>query len=322
VVRFVFSLEDLARTRFAISPIGELVSSLLALRDPAHAALHLPWLRSVSGRLSGLALEQAVALTPPRGFTPDFLAPVPAGPLGDIADDLAALRATPTEQVLADMRLFATQHARGPQIAAPWLADPARELARLADLLEAYWERALARAWPRVRAFLEADVVHRARSLANGGPQALFQDLSSGVAWREPHLEVEVPLHEATFDLGGQGLLLVPSAFHGTRSQVIDRRPWQPTIVYPARGVATLWDDAAPAPDGLGRLLGATRAEVLANLDAPRSTTELAARLSLSAATASHHVTALRDAGLATGRRSGRAVLYVRTPLGDALVAG
>jgi DNA-binding transcriptional ArsR family regulator len=322
VVRFVFSLEDLARTRFAISPIGELVASLLALRDPAHAALHVPWLRSVSGRLSGLALEQAVALTPPRGFTPDFLAPVPAGPLGDIADDLAALRATPTEQVLADMRLFASQHARGPQIAAPWLADPARELARLADLLEAYWERALAPVWPRVRAFLEGDVVHRARSLANGGPRALFGDLGSGVAWHEPHLEVEVPLHDATFDLGGEGLLLVPSAFHGTRPQVIDRRPWQPTIVYPARGVATLWDDAASAPDGLGRLLGTTRAEVLANLDAPRSTTELAARLSLSAATASHHVTALRDAGLATGRRSGRAVLYVRTPLGDALVAG
>ena len=60
---------------------------------------------------------------------------------------------------------------------------------------------------------------------------------------------------------------------------------------------------------------------MLADLSAPRSTTELAGRLSLSAATTSHHLGALRDAGLVTGRREGRAVLYVRTPLGDALTA-
>jgi hypothetical protein len=321
VVRFVFSLEDLARTRFAISPIGELVSSLLALRDRSHAALHLPWLQTVSGRLSGLALESAVALTPPRGFTPDFLAPLPAGPLGDIADDLGALRATPVAHVLADMRLFATQHARGPEIAAPWLADPAGELERLADLLEGYWERAVAPVWPRVRAFLEADIIHRARRLANGGPQALFGDLSTGVSWRQPHLKVEVPEHDATFDLGGRGVLLMPSTFAATRPHVIDRPAWQPTVVYPARGIATLWEETAPAPEGLARLLGATRAQVLAQLDAPRSTTELAQRLSLSPATASHHVTALRDAGLVSGRREGRNVLYIRTPLGDALVS-
>src|SRR5205823_5031970 len=37
----------------------ELVHSQLALRDPSHAALHVPWLRSLSGRLDGLALERA-----------------------------------------------------------------------------------------------------------------------------------------------------------------------------------------------------------------------------------------------------------------------
>ena len=94
MVRFVFSVEDLARTRFAISPMLELVHSLVALRDPAHAALHVPWLRSLSGRLDGLPLERAVVLLPPRGFTPDFLTPPPAGPLGSIEDDFAALRAT------------------------------------------------------------------------------------------------------------------------------------------------------------------------------------------------------------------------------------
>jgi DNA-binding transcriptional ArsR family regulator len=58
---------------------------------------------------------------------------------------------------------------------------------------------------------------------------------------------------------------------------------------------------------------------MLADLAAPRSAAELAERLSLSPATASRHLSALRDAGLVTGRREGRSVLYARTPLGDAL---
>ena len=33
-----------------------------------------------------------------------------------------------------------------------------------------------------------------------------------------------------------------------------------------------------------------------------------------------HHLIALRDAGLVTARRDGRAVLYVRTPPADALL--
>jgi DNA-binding transcriptional ArsR family regulator len=322
VVRFVFSLEDLALTRFAISPAWELVHSLLALRDPSHAAIHVPWLRLVSGRLGGLLLEPAVALIPPRGYSPDFVLPSPAGPLGEFADDLAALRATPAAQIRDDMRLFSTQHRRGPEIAKPWLANPRREAQRLADLFEAYWARAIEPVWPRLRAFLDADIAYRARRLASGGPDALFADLSADVAWHRPHLSVQVPLHEATVSLGGRGLLLMPSAFSAQRPAVIDRPPWQPTLVYPARGIATLWEEPAPASDGLVRLLGSSRAAMLSDLAAPRSTTDLAKRLSLSAATASHHLMALRDAGLVAGRREGRAVLYARTPLGDALAAG
>jgi len=317
VVRFVFSVEDLARTRFAISPIYELVNSLVALRDASHAALHLPWLRTLSGRLDGLAVTRAVALTPPRGYVPDFLFPPPAGPLGSIEDDLAALRATPAARIRDELRLFRTQHPRTP--VEDWLEHPRRELRRLAEFFEAYWERAIAPVWPRVSSFLEADVAYRSRRLAAAGPEALFGDLSEGVRWEGGNLDVEVPRHDATVELGGRGLLLMPSAFDAMRPSVIDRPPWQPTVVYPARGIATLWQDSAAAPDGLNRLLGASRASVLADLGAPRSTTELAERLSLSPATASHHLTALRDAGLVTGRREGRAVLYVRTPLGDAL---
>jgi DNA-binding transcriptional ArsR family regulator len=319
MVRFVFSVEDLARTRFAISPMLELVQSLVALRNPAHAALHVPWLRSLSGRLDGLPLERAVVLLPPRGYNPDFLTPPPSGPLGSVEDDLAALRATRVAQLRDEMQLFASQHPKANETVERWVAHPRREVRRLADLLEAYWERAVKPVWPRVRAFLDADIAHRSRRLAEGGPAALFADLADGVTWGDRHVDVAVPRHEATIALGGRGLLLMPTAFSAVRPLVIDRAPWQPTLIYPARGIATLWEDAAPAPEGLARLLGATRAAVLADLAAPRSTQELARRLSISPAAASHHLHALRDAGLATSRREQRWVLYVRTPLGDSL---
>jgi DNA-binding transcriptional ArsR family regulator len=320
VVRFVFALEDLARTRFAISPGWELVRSLAAFRDPATAGLHVPWLRSLSGRLAGIALEPAVALIPPRGYAPDFLTPPPAGPLGDVEDDLAALRRTATAQIRHDMELFRSEHPRS-RVAEPWLADPRREVARLADSLEAYWEQALAPAWPRIRALLEADIAHRARRLAEQGPAALFADLHPGVAWAGDRLDV-TSVHEATIELDGRGLLLMPSAFAWANPATIDQAPWQPTLIYPARGIATLWDEGTRAPDGLARLFGATRAAVLASLDAPRATTELAAHLGISPATTSHHLLALRDAALVSGRREGRAVLYARTATGDALLGG
>lgn len=321
MVRFVFSVEDLAGTRFAISPMWELVRSLQALRDPAAAALHVPWLRSLGGRLGGIALEPAVALIAPSGYTPDFLTPPPEGPLGSIADDLAALRATPTAQLRGDIELFGSQHPRARAVVERWLADPRRQVRTVADTLEAYWARAVEPVWPRVQAFLDADIAYRARRLAEGGPAALFRDLCPGAEWRSRQLDVEVPRHSATIDLAGRGLLLMPSAFSATRPFVIDRPPWQPSVIYPARGIATLWEDGTAAREGLARLLGATRAAVLANLDAPCSTTDLARRLSISPANASHHLTALRDAGLITGSREGRAVLYVRTATGDALLS-
>jgi DNA-binding transcriptional ArsR family regulator len=321
VVRFVFTVEDLARTRFAISPIWELVRSLVALRDPSLAAIHLPWLRTLSGRLGGVDIERAAVLAAPTGYSPDFLNPPPAGPLGTIADDLATLRRTPVVQLREEMELVASQHPRSQDVVAAWLARPRHEVRRLADVLEAYWDRALRPEWPRVRAFLDADIAHRAQRLAAGGPAALFADLADGVHWHDGQLDVTVPRHDATMELRGRGLVLMPSAFAAMRPAVIDREPSRPTLIYPARGIATLWEAPAAAPDGLARLVGATRAAALVMLDAPRSTAELSRRLAISPATASHHLSALRDAGLVTSRREGRFVLYVRTPVGDALAS-
>jgi DNA-binding transcriptional ArsR family regulator len=94
----------------------------------------------------------------------------------------------------------------------------------------------------------------------------------------------------------------------------------QPGLIHPARGVACLWESGSPAaPDGLVRVFGRSRAVLLAALDAPHSTTELAARTGMPAATVSHHLKALHSAGLAIAQRVGCSVLYLRTPAAELL---
>ena len=94
MVVFHFGLEDLARTRFAISPMWELVISLRLLRDASRAGLHLAWIEAVRPELPGLDLASALSLLPPEGYIPDFLSPPPSGPLADIAGELDQLRST------------------------------------------------------------------------------------------------------------------------------------------------------------------------------------------------------------------------------------
>ena len=202
------------------------------------------------------------------------------------------------------------------------MEHPRRSLNRLGDALAGYWERALADHWSRVQALLQADIHHRARRLTEGGPAGLFADLHPDVRWEEGRLSVAVP-YEAEIPLDGRGLLLLPSAFRWEHPGVITERPWQPTVFYPARGVATLWEPgSAEGPEALAAVVGRGRAAVLNALDAPRTTGEVARRLGLTAGAVSQHLGALRAAGLVTSERDGRVVLNTRSPLADTLVAG
>jgi DNA-binding transcriptional ArsR family regulator len=296
-----------------VSPSTELVASLRLLRDPARGALHLRWIEAVRDGLADLDLGPAFALAAPRGYVPDFLTPPPAGPLGRIEDELAQMRATPRAQVRAELRRFGKSHGRP----APRLGP----LGPMVDALAAYWDRHLEPHWPRIRAFLQADLHHRARRLTEGGLAALFGDLHPTVRWHGDRLEVDHPL-AAEVDLAGRGLLLVPSAFVWERPANVIDPPWQPTLVYPARGIATLWAEPDERDDGaLDALLGATRARVLRACDAPRSTTDLARRLDATPGGVSQHLSVLRAAGLVSAERAGRSVLYARTARGDALAA-
>jgi biotin operon repressor len=317
-----FSAGELARSRFARSPLWEVVTSVETLKDPVRKSLHVAWVRDTRARLADERLRFPLlsALVPvPAAYVPDFLTPVPETGEPTLDDEIAQLLRTPPEVVRTDLdRVRPPLH---PEIAGMH-DDPARGLARLADEIRAYWDIALAPHWPRIVRLLDGEILRRGRLIARGGTEALFANLHPTVEWDDGVLRVAHPGYKAARALdGGQGLVLVPSVFvwPGVFSQ--SNPPSQPGLVYPARGIGTLWEQGGtPAPEALAGVLGRSRAVLLTELQTPASTTELAERTGMPAPTVSHHLTALRAAGLVVSHRTGRSVLYLRTDVGDQLL--
>lgn len=278
----------------------------------------------VRPELDRLDLAPLLLLSPRGGWTPDFLSPVPGGPDATIAGQLARVRATPPEQVTHEVRRSLTQRSGAPPPERAWrlLDDPAGTRALLADLLEQCWQLLIAPHWPRLRDLLDADLAHRAQALADHGLKHVLGDLHPRAHWTAGTLVVgQMPA--ARCQLRGSGLLLMPSAFTWPGLAAVVDPPAAPALVYPARGIAELWQPArTPRSGALARLLGRTRATLLESLTEPASTRTLAGRHGLSPSTVSEHLAALHDSGLVTRRRHRHAVLYQRTPLGTSLAAG
>jgi DNA-binding transcriptional ArsR family regulator len=319
-----FGRDDVARVRFAISPLWETMAALRVLLEPPRRAYHLPWLDSVRADLDRLELWPLLVLSPRRGWTPDFLSPAPAGPSTDIADQLAQVRATPPDRVAQEVMLSLTDRFGEPAPEAAWrlLDDPVATRAWLADLLEQCWQLLIAPHWARLHDLLRADILYRTRTLGDYGLERVLDGLHPNARWAGHSLVIEGP-SSAQFQLAGAGLLLMPSAFVWPGLVAVTEPPAQPSLIYPARGIAELWQ---PAPTGqseaLGRVLGQTRAAVLESLAEPASTHTLARRHELAPSTVSEHLTALHRAGLISRRRHRHDVLYQQMPLGTLLTAG
>ncbi|QUQ67776.1 ArsR/SmtB family transcription factor [Kutzneria sp. CA-103260] len=320
MLRYLVGSEDLARSRFALSPLFELDSLLRSVVGLPPRRLPVPWLHRITPSYRRLrqdpAFRAVLALHKPgRGAT--FLAPPPQGLAQTVEDDLDTVRATAVERVreeIAGLEPVADDQARA-------VLDAPDVVARLADVLEQAWHELLAPDWPQLRAICERDVVHRAGLLGRGGWLAALDGLHPKVRWRDHGIDV-LHMADGTVDLRGEGLLLIPSVFVWPRVAAYHDDPWPKAIVYPARGVAALWESPAVAePGALGALLGRSRAQLLLALDTPASTTHLAHSLGLAVGAVGDHLTVLRRAGLLDRIRSGRSVLYHRTPIGDALAA-
>jgi DNA-binding transcriptional ArsR family regulator len=316
--------DELLAVRFACSPVWETLAAVRTLIDDRARAYHEPWHQLVGARTAGLDLAPLFAVEPLTGYVPDFLTPPPRVPWPRLRDQLAEIRRTPPGQVARELELCLRgapdSHHRC------WLdrllADPEGARDVLAARMHDAWAALVAPFWTRIRTLLSRDIAERSRALAERGLREALDGLDPRIRWTKRGLSVANRNHRETVNIGDR-VLLIPSAYMWPHVSTVVDEPWQPTIIYPARGVAELWHAPSPPPDALVRLLGRTRAFVLASLDQPLSTTALAGLLELSPAGASRHLLALRDAGLISATRHRHEVRYARTQLGsDVLAAG
>ena len=324
MLRFVLEADDLLRSRFAVSPLFELDTLLRKLSGQSPHRLPVVWsarLAPVYRRLRVTTDVDVVLALQSRTYGPGFIAPPPRSLAQSIEDDLATVRATALPDARREIAWSVGQRpVNDERILAILRSEEVVE--RTARALETAWHELLAADWLQLRALCERDVVHRAGQLSRSGWAAALDGLHPRVRWRNGAIELLRFAEHRTVSLNGQGLLLVPSVFVWPQVAAHIDRPWPATLIYPARGIAALWETrATAAPGALGALVGRTRAVLLAALDQPASTTQLARSLGLATGAVGDHLATLHDAGLLTKARSGRSVLYRRTPLGDALIA-
>lgn len=305
--------QDLLRVRFATSGLWETTGSLHVIGDPQSSYVHRRFRRNLLNS-ADRDLLSLLELTTIPGWIPDALTPIPDGTRGGVVDELERVAATPDGSVDADLDVLRRQR---PQSAWSRMARVEfRE--RLAAMLVRYWRAALEPHWERIEGIWASDIAHRQRIQGRHGLETAFCSLGNAISYDDSVLTLGCFSGDSVFEVGGQGIWLVPSVFQG---QGLATAPGQPAgLGYPARGAGNLWETDLAASPELGVLIGRTRARILSGLGVPRTTTQLARALELAPATVSAHLGALAANGLARGLRDGRAVRYELTQLGGQLL--
>ncbi|MFJ4095407.1 ArsR/SmtB family transcription factor [Kitasatospora sp. NPDC089913] len=328
MLRIRFTHDDLTRVRIARAPdpLTETVLSLSLVQARDVGGVALEGWRSMTRKRLRPELRVLFELATAAGVTEAPEAFLHAG-TGSLTDSLEQTWSLPRQLWAAD--LAALEYLR------PTVPRWVRELHRgdrewrglVRRRLREYHAFAVAPYWSQLLAANHTERAARAMAAVDTGLDGLLGTLHPDVRWESPVLSVPCPV-DADLNLRGAGILLVPTFFWPEPLVLTDNRgPDHPVVLhYPlARDLATyrtVWAAAASAePEGaLVALLGATRARTLRAVADPAGTAELARRTGTSPATASHHASVLRSAGLLTTERSGPGVRHVLTPLGQALL--
>jgi Family of unknown function (DUF5937) len=235
MIEIVLANTDLARVRFAHSPVTELVASFRVLHDPSRDFMYGTWLSAVRGELGGLRLELLTALARTGRFLPDFLLSPPTEPWGVLADELDVVAATAPAVVRADLEELCDGQPL-PAVLRPLYEDPATHLPAVVQEMRRYWHVAVEPVWQRLRALSMADLSYRMERFADGGIARVFGDLHPDVAFEHDRLQIDKPQHNShrhSLDLAGTGIVLVPCGFTWPTLIVGCCGLHQPVLIYP-----------------------------------------------------------------------------------------
>lgn len=320
MLRIHFTESDLARIHLCDEPdpMWETLLSLHLLQDNRPAPQFAEWRAHVGARLDR-ELRPLLLLAPPRGYSPDFLTPAAAA--DGLEAGLDALRHTPAANLHHDLGVLSAYQTYTDRFRALGEGEP-RAVDALTGQVRRYHQIALEPYWMQIRAEVGATRVRNAKEMTRTGIDGLFGGLHPSVRWRRPVLELHGFAVHREIQLTGRGLRLVPSYFCRQAPIMLRDQSLTQVLVYPIDPAPLRSTPARCACDGpLAALIGRTRAAILqATAEEGCTTTELARRLGISPATASHHTTVLRDAGLITTIRMGTSVLHTLHPRGDLLL--
>ena len=322
VFRVHFECADLARTTIAQQPdpLWEVLLGLHVLQTDDEPETFGSWRERARARLSALE-QELLAVTPPVGYSPDFLTPRAAGE--GLEAGLAAVAATPPGQLRSELgRLSDT--VRLPAWTRRLAAGETAVMHRLVQGLKSFHRTKIAPQMPMITTAIEPAVAKHNDTVANGGLESLIPQLHPTLHWDAPVLSVDLSHIDRDLHLNGRGLRLVPSFFCWKYPMMLLDPALPPVLVYPVRHEAFPVVTRRADRDGaVADLLGKTRARVLRSISSGAcSTSELAARAGISLASASEHARVLHDTGLVTTRRIGSSVRHMLNPVGADVLTG
>jgi len=320
VIEINVTSNDLLATRFAVSPLWEIVASYRVLLNTERHIFYRDWVKLARTALATKRYPYIDALLTKRGYVPDFLTPRPPSLRPTLTQELAVLAKTPAEIVQGDLESLRQGTGSDSQILNRFSEQPEDSLACLTLELEDYWQNMIAPHWDKMLPTLEGDILYRARLLTTGGYESLFKELHPVMNYEDNRLIISKDCSES-LSLDGKGLVLIPLYFSTVTVCVLSVPVDRPTISYPARGTGLWHIIEHEAKDALDNFVGEGRAKVMRQLVAPTSTGEIARNLNVTPSAVSQHLSKLCDAGLVASQRSGRWVYYSLTRRGEKLLA-
>ncbi|MGP3977138.1 helix-turn-helix domain-containing protein [Streptomyces sp. 8N114] len=335
MITIPLSADALAATRFAVSPLMQVGTVLHPHRPRTLGGNSLSYgevsrvLREHRLHLLA-AIRELVHAFEPVFYSPVFLTPpAAAGRTPEPSEDLHRIASAPSRVVAWQLSCLLGVQPKNGRAALAALRT-LREAAdrgegdfaeRLACELDTFWLRGFSRTWQTVAAQATDDIALRTRLLADHGMGYALGSLHEALCYGNGALRL-LDRHSVEVSAGGH-LVLFPSPWAHSLVLTVDPQGRRPAfLVYPTSpSTASATTGRADRP--LEGKLGPTRYALLADLDVPRTTTQLAALHHLSPSTVSYHLALLHRAGLVTRARTRNFVYYQRTepPVGPAPTA-